>query len=36
MLAGAIERSKSQFFFMYWDDEKLEKLTKTYISQMDY
>jgi hypothetical protein len=36
MLAGALERSKSQFFFMYWDDEKLEKLTKTYISQMDY
>lgn len=36
MLTSAYERSKSQFFFMYWNDEKLEKLTKTYVSQMDY
>jgi hypothetical protein len=36
MLTSCYERSKSQFFFMYWDDEKLDKLTKTYVSQMNY
>ena len=35
MLAGGYQKSNSQFFFMYWEDTVLEKLEKTYISQMD-
>lgn len=36
MLVSAFEKSQSQFFFMYWDDQHLDKLEKVYISQMNY
>lgn len=36
MLASTYTETQSQFFFMYWNDDKLDKLQRNYIAQMDY